>query len=393
MLTDFTSRVNNVRGRYNLGNSLESDLTDVVQGLSAEQKTNFINDLSTEITTLSPDELFMMRSNYGTRNLGTTTASKNYGRVNKSGLSKEEVVKQTSKEGKDALDKMSEEEFANTVLTPSGEILPYTSKQAEAVADIPAQEYSEIFNKDLKRLNEIIAGKNKSGVPYEVESLDPSGRLTFKTLERSVPRELTDMDKAVITNAEDGLKIAEGDHATMLENNLFANADEVEQSLKGIEEYKTHIQNLQNRLKTEIIPEGTKSWGVGIKPGKWTGEVENIPSQEYYKSIPGLSISNSMSGVFADGVVRRGSGAYEAVNDYLKELNLGRVKPGFNSQTSYSKGLWENAVNKGKAMGYYGNPSVVYGSMKSLVPYIGVGGAAGGATLLANPWQQEPKGL
>jgi hypothetical protein len=116
-------------------------------------------------------------------------------------------------------------------------------------------------------------------------------------------------------------------------------------------------------LSIEVIPEGTKSWSVKINSGKWSGEVEDIANQDYLEAIPGLGMSNTMGSVFADGIPRRGTGTYEALNEALKSLNIGRVKAGFNSQTGFSRGLWENAVKKKKATGYYGNSNVVYGVM------------------------------
>jgi hypothetical protein len=83
---------------------------------------------------------------------------------------------------------------------------------------------------------------------------------------------------------------------------------------------------------------------------------------------------------------RRGSGAYESINEYLKGLDLGRVKPGFNSQSDFSKGLWENSIKKGNAFGFYNDPNTVYGAMKSALPYVGTG-ALGAAAL-----QQEKFG-
>jgi hypothetical protein len=41
--------------------------------------------------------------------------------------------------------------------------------------------------------------------------------------------------------------------------------------------------------------------------------------------------------------------------------------------------LWENAVQKNKAFGYYNNPRTVYGSMKSVAPYITTGALGTGA--------------
>jgi hypothetical protein len=133
--------------------------------------------------------------------------------------------------------------------------------------------------------------------------------------------------------------------------------------------------------KDKVIDQGETTGGVDINAGKWKGDVDDISNEEYYKSIPGLNIRNATRGVFSDLVPRRGSGAYESINEYLKQLDLGRVKSGFNSQSEHSKGLWENAIKKNKAYGYYDGPNVVYGSMKSMLPYtvptaIGVGAAA-----------------
>jgi hypothetical protein len=84
-------------------------------------------------------------------------------------------------------------------------------------------------------------------------------------------------------------------------------------------------------------------------------------------------MNNTTRSVFADGIPRKGSGAYQSINEYLKQLDLGRVKPGFNSQTEYSKGAWENFINSGRGYGFYGNPSTVYGTMKTVLPYVGAG--------------------
>lgn len=78
-----------------------------------------------------------------------------------------------------------------------------------------------------------------------------------------------------------------------------------------------------------------------IKPGlmKKNQTVKNIINEEYYKNLPGLEITSSSSSAFGDQIPRRGSHAYKSLNEFLTQLEMGRVKPGFNSQSSFSRGL------------------------------------------------------
>jgi hypothetical protein len=130
-----------------------------------------------------------------------------------------------------------------------------------------------------------------------------------------------------------------------------------------------------------------------IVPGKFKGEVQDIADSDYYKKLPGLNMGNTMSGVFGDGAGIPGTKTYESINDYLKSLDLGRVKPGFNSQTETrkdvlgrvirtgSKDVWENFVKSGKAVGYYNNPNTVYGSMKTVLPPAAIAAGAAASTI------------
>ncbi len=258
--------------------------------------------------------------------------------VNKSGLTKEEVLAKASSKDKDIVSKMSETEFENTVLKPNGEIVPYYQGSldpqfvgSQTITPLSRKEYVDQFNSKLDLLNNIIAQRNKSGINYKVKGLDENGALTFYT----------------------------------------------PPGQKG----KNPL--IKRGLKDVNIPEGESIWDVRLNPGQWKGNVEDIANKEYFRSIPGLEMSNTMGGVFPDRIPRKGTGTYDSINDYLKQMNLGRVKPGFNSQTEYSRGLWENAVNKGKAVGYYNNPGTVYGTMKSIFPYAGVG-ALGAQTAYGN---------
>jgi hypothetical protein len=280
---------------------------------------------------------------------------------NRSGLTKEQILENKNLKNKDDVSKMTEQDFQESVLKPTGEVSKYTpgtsidemtydinSKQMvlKDASPLSVEEYSNIFNENIDELNKIIAKNNKSGVEYKAVKLNPRGALEFET--------------------------PAGQKA----------ANTTKRSIRDI--LNTDIREFGNIFRNQVdVPAGTRTWGVDIHPGKWTGEVQDIANAEYFKSIPGINMSNTTQGIFSDGVARRGTGAYESINEYLKQLNLGRVKPGFNSQTNYSKGLWENAVQKDKAFGYYNNLQTVYGSMKSVAPYATTGtlGAAAASQL------------
>jgi hypothetical protein len=280
--------------------------------------------------------------------------------VNRSGFSKESLQPNTEN-GKKLFSEISEEDFKNTVLTPKGKLKPYTPTtdlglkwnpetrniQLPDVQPLSTEEYTDLFNSNLGRLNEIISKNNKSGVQYSVKGLRKDGKLTFHTPTQTIgSNEISPQVKQMLK--ERGLLDKKGN-------------------------YPQHMEEFVQRWSSpKLLNEGESYWGVDINPGKWSGTVEDVANTEYYKGIPGLDMHNTSNSVFADRIPRRGSGTYESINEYLKELGMGRVKPGFNSQTISSKGLWDNAIQKGKAHGFYGNPTTIYGSMRTLAP-IGVG--------------------
>lgn len=99
-----------------------------------------------------------------------------------------------------------------------------------------------------------------------------------------------------------------------------------------------------------------------ITPGRFRGEVADVASMDYMANdIPGL-IMESAQPIFGEAV--RGTGTYKSLNEFLKAIDLGRIKSGMNTQSKFSKGLWEDAVKKGNAFGYYSSPGVVHGIMK-----------------------------
>lgn len=286
---------------------------------------------------------------------------------NKSGLTREDILKNISFKDKDELNKMSELEFENTVLKPTGEIVKYKPenntiqnmnwnpnvRQLQLKDSIPLSydEYADIFNSRLDLLNDIIAKNNRSGLEYTVKGLSPSGVLTFNTpsqIEKFLPD-----TKALNVLRNRGLIDSKGNMSPDTE--AFIN--------------RWGINGNRN------ISEGQSNWMIDINPGQWRGQVEDIPYAEYYKAIPGLNMRNTTASVFSDAMPRRGTKAYESINEYLKLMDLGRVKPGFNSQSQFSSGLWEDAIKKGKAFGYFNNPTTLHGSMRTIAP-LAVGTAA-----------------
>jgi hypothetical protein len=292
-------------------------------------------------------------------------AEQNAGRgmTNISGFGNEQLLASDALINKDVVAKMAPEEFASTVYKPSGEVAPYQNMYdpLPGVYGMSPSQYANRFNENLDLLNDIISKQNKTGVDYRVTGLDENGMLTFHT-----PKQIKRWqdDPFNVKMVEDLEKIK--NDPVELQNRLHANAQTLEDFDRGINVWK------EDRI---IAPEGNRTWATRIIPGEFRGEIQDIPNAEYYKSIPGLNMSSSSQGVFSDKT-RRGSGAYEAINEYLKRLDLGRVKPGFNSQSDSSRPLWENAIKKGKAFGYYSNPHTVYGAMKTVAPVIGAGAVA-----------------
>jgi hypothetical protein len=310
--------------------------------------------------------------------------------VNKSGLTKEDALSKASAKDKEIIAKMSNTEFENTVLKPNGEIAIYKpgtdveqmtydlgnrKLKLKDAKEMSEKEYVNVFNKNLDLLNNIIAKRNKSGIDYKVKELTPDGRLIFSTPEQKIPIKLSTKQKTDIEffnkNPEEFLKNRTG---LKKEGTKWKMSDEVGGYVfNSIEEAIDFVKKEMKAFTEPKIISGESVWGIKINPGQWKGAVEDITNTEYLRSIPGLEMSNTTSGVFADHVARRGTGAYESINEYLKKLDLGRVKPGFNSQTKFSKGAWENFIKSGKGVGFYNDPNTVYGTMKSLFPYIGAG--------------------
>ena len=238
---------------------------------------------------------------------------------NKSGLTVDELKRKALKNDSGSIDDLTQQDFEQTILKPTEEFVPY---------------YQGSLEPYFRGSNSITSLSKKQYIDEFNSKLDLLNEIIAKK-----------------------------------------NKSGVEYKVKGLDS-SDRLTFYSPSLKGENV------WGVKLNPGKWQGNVEDIASTEYLKAIPGIEMDNTISGVFADNIARRGSGAYEAINEYLKRMDLGRVKAGFNSQSSSAKNLWENAVKSEKAVGFYNSPSVIHGAMKSIVPIAG-------ASYLATQGQQE----
>jgi hypothetical protein len=120
---------------------------------------------------------------------------------NRSGFNKKEILERSS--DKDFISKLNDSQFEETVLTPKGEVLYYEDaelnkvfKGKDRIIKMSEKEYIDKFNSNLNILNnEILPKYNKSGIKYNVASLDEAGFMTFNTPKQPVPekfKEFTD---------------------------------------------------------------------------------------------------------------------------------------------------------------------------------------------------------
>jgi hypothetical protein len=276
------------------------------------------------------------------------------------------------------LSNMSYEDYANTLYTPSGELLiPSTDRNFsqyfsgdEAIIPASEEEYADMFNSRLDILNNIIDQKNKTGITYGVKQLLPNGTLEFFTPKQTISSYSIGNDTPLRYRrfAENPDRyVQEFTGLKQNSKNKWSFSDDF--ALETFDTKKEATDFAKNLLddmlgeKTEVL-EGSTGWSTTINPGQWRGTVQNIPMESYFRRIPGLEMSASTQGVFPDFIPRRGSGTYESLNEYLTKMDLGRIKSGFNSQTTSGKGAWENFIKSGKGYGYYNSPSVVHGILK-----------------------------
>jgi hypothetical protein len=158
----------------------------------------------------------------------------------------------------------------------------------------------------------------------------------------------------------DAKQISTKEYVDIFNQNLDKLNEIIEQKNKSGIKYRVTGLTESGTLKFETLPDqgvkpGTQVWRVNINPALWNGQVKDIMNKEYFKAVPGLEMSSSTSSVFNDGQARRGTNTYAAINEYLKSLDLGRVKPGFNFQTNSAEQTWKSYIKADKAYGYYGD--------------------------------------
>jgi hypothetical protein len=276
------------------------------------------------------------------------------------------------------LSNMSYADFANTLYTPSGELLvPPTDRNFsqyfsgnEAIIPTSETEYADIFNSRLDMLNNIIDAKNKSGIKYGVKKLHPNGVLQFFTPKQTIYEYQWGDDSPLryrrfIENPDRYVEQTTG----LKQNSKGKWGFDDSFDLQTFDTKKDAIDWAKNLIDDQLSPkpftlEGGTAWSTAINPGQWRGTVQNIPMEGYFRRIPGLEMSASTQGVFPDFTPRRGTGTYESLNEYLTKMDLGRIKSGFNTQTAASRSAWENFIKSGRGYGYYGSPYVVHGILK-----------------------------
>lgn len=132
---------------------------------------------------------------------------------------------------------------------------------------------------------------------------------------------------------------------------------------------------------------GVTQWTTELLPGQFGGDVKKLHSAEYYRSIPGMFMTNTGSPIHGDKNIR-GTHIYEGMSEYLKTIGA-RLHPGFNTQTASSFTAWKKIIERDKGIGYLSkvfsrisisDPPSIHGVAKSLLPAFGV-----------SPWLLEDK--
>jgi len=212
-------------------------------------------------------------------------------------------------------------------------------------AKTPLTNRSGFTRNDMQDLFPNTDLSNISDAEFKMTYLTPKGEL----IKRS-PNKLPDFD--IIPRRE---------YEDIFNSRLDLLNDIIEKNRKSSSKpYEiTGLRDGNLNFKSEF---GNSDWKVDITPGLFRGQVEDIPNAKYISDFPGLSMYNTLKGVYGKSAGPiKGSRAYESINEYLKKLDLGRVKSGFSGQTPSSRGLWESVPRKSQGFGIYLNPREVAG--------------------------------
>ena len=122
-----------------------------------------------------------MRNTFGFGNSSAKNTPR--GVVNKSLLGKNETKALLKDKSEiDKLEKLSEAEFKDILITPDGKIkFPEKYTGPKQITKIETKDWVDEFNGNLELLNRIIAENNTSGKEYWVTGISEDGLLSFRT--------------------------------------------------------------------------------------------------------------------------------------------------------------------------------------------------------------------
>ena len=320
--SDFGLRFNEIPNRYGRSITNTEGIRTVYENLPSQTARNlFLDDIATNFRArLTNDEILNMRNSWTTEHVDDLIRRSN----SRSGTIHGIDLSRTG---------------SNTA-----------SNTADVVRNRSRMTKNEVLARAPEKDKEKIAKMTET--EFQNTVLKPDGSLVSFIPNTNVP-------------AIDVIPTSTVEYADLFNSRLDLLNDIIAKNNKSGVEYRVLGLDRYGQLKF-TGPTGESAFDLTMNPGQWRGDVEDIANTDYFRTIPGLEMSNTSSSVFGDRVARRGTGTYESLNEYLKLFDLGRVKAGFNSQTEFSKGAWENFINKNKAVGFYARPSTVYGIMKKM---------------------------
>ena len=200
-LVNSTLDPTNVVGAGIVKNLGKGSLQNMIRNRSRGVRPDFTPNVSNQLDTIPSDvmESWARDLNNASDNRDITDLFENYAKgINKSGLKREDVLKNTFIKNRDLVRTLRDSDFENTVLKPTGEISFYEpSLNLNLKYDInsrrlnlpnaiqtDSKEYIDAFNSRLNWLNEIIANNNKSGFDYSIKGLEPGGLRYFNPTQK-----------------------------------------------------------------------------------------------------------------------------------------------------------------------------------------------------------------